>query len=778
VRHLLDVVRGDEPFYFLNELVDLFLAAARGPWSLMESIADQLETMDITARDVATAMDDDPATEFNALLLQGPSQFPASLVDQYEVDAAELRFIGQMPASLGRSLDGNGQVDVAPLDQVQDWSSHRLRHTLQRRWLVRPTRPERWLITSTAMGWRVRSADDDRMLTTDDLCCWLDSSESAGDVFAVCEVDDFAVHPVKPSASRVRHLPYPFDHYLTVNSDIDFANEPQVERTIERISDELGLSIGGSYYLDAVRTHAVSAATGPVERWSGQGAMDTLHAWLDTIDVEQGNIALDPDDVRHKVEDLASRGLSPLLFTTHGGGHAVKEYGNLHTGKAEPSAHDMDRPDSPFYLMPALRRLGVRFVSPVGHASTPKLAPIDKLVETLELADGDPIGVFRRLLSRRHVELGFPERWRDDKNASNAAALGFQVSDITQRLKWSQVGHGGILYTHLNHIPGDQTIDRLGWTEETHRAFELLAWRFHGGSDDRYPGERVWVAPAAVIVAYANTAQRATDVVEVAGDMVSIGSWDDDRLDMRAPAYSTHGTTLLHGLTVYVDDATKARVEVEGHQIDTFVRNPCDATGRQSITIVDDSAPRAVLLGGNVVCQSPQTQWMIAPIPLRGMTHVAFTVELDEGNAQVGFADERGVWHEVSVSQPGRHVVPLPMFGMLAGVRISGARLHDVVLLRPRGCVRERGDTCVLGGRVRCDGPLDFSSWRVVVGDSQITIDDDGSYAVRDLPRGARLRCHLQIDGRNFVSLRGREALMTCDQWDWDYEVRSADLLE
>ena len=91
----------------------------------------------------------------------------------------------------------------------------------------------------------------------------------------------------------------PFHHFLAFNSDIDWSSHRQVEGVYQRLNVELGLPVAGSFYLCAATPEWVSASdargaprqsvrehpTDGVPTWFHGGAMDTLHAWLDTIDV-------------------------------------------------------------------------------------------------------------------------------------------------------------------------------------------------------------------------------------------------------------------------------------------------------------------------------------------------------------------------------------------------------------------------------------------------------------------------------------------------------------
>jgi hypothetical protein len=55
------------------------------------------------------------------------------------------------------------------------------------------------------------------------------------------------------------------------------------------------------------------------------------------------------------------------------------------------------------------------------------------------------------------------------------------------------------------------------------------------------------------------------------------------------------GTRDLNGITIFVKSADAASLTVDGESIVQFTRNPPDDSGRESITIVDDNTPTAIL---------------------------------------------------------------------------------------------------------------------------------------------------------------------------------------
>ena len=113
---------------------------------------------------------------------------------------------------------------------------------------------------------------------------------------------------------------------------------------------------------------------------------------------------------------------------------------------------------------------------------------------------------------------------------------------------------------------------------------KLAAWKYGW----RQTGQKLWLAPPAVAMRYQMAMAKLDGNYEIDDNAVEIDSDGNGWPDKRYPAQD------LHGVTFYVQEASKARVMVDGKEISSLMRNQADASGRQSITIVDDSTPTTV----------------------------------------------------------------------------------------------------------------------------------------------------------------------------------------
>jgi hypothetical protein len=124
------------------------------------------------------------------------------------------------------------------------------------------------------------------------------------------------------------------------------------------------------------------------------------------------------------------------------------------------------------------------------------------------------------------------------------------------------------------------------------RAFQHLAAAQYGTASEH---DRVWAPAIGTLVRFKIAMKHASDHIDVdPGGTVRVRPWLDPITGATVPEEGA-GTRDLHGLTIYVPAAEQARVFVADREIESFTRNPRDATGRESVTLVDDSAVTPLL---------------------------------------------------------------------------------------------------------------------------------------------------------------------------------------
>jgi len=115
---------------------------------------------------------------------------------------------------------------------------------------------------------------------------------------------------------------------------------------------------------------------------------------------------------------------------------------------------------------------------------------------------------------------------------------------------------------------------------------------------DRSVGEqrRVWSPPANSWLRYQIMKSGVQKHVKIgeSGSDVEITPWQDAVTQITMPDLLA-STRDLHGLTIYVADPDKASIHVAGREVHSFTRNPPDASGRGSVTIVDDNTPTSLI---------------------------------------------------------------------------------------------------------------------------------------------------------------------------------------
>jgi hypothetical protein len=175
-------------------------------------------------------------------------------------------------------------------------------------------------------------------------------------------------------------------------------------------------------------------------------------------------------------------------------------------------------------------------------------------------------------------------------------------------------------YTHFGTTRFDPTYAASATEPFPPAAMEelrALALDYHDPSKTLPPHRRPWIPASGVWSNYRimREALKGQIQVDPASSAVTIRSKIDPVLKQRLPDPAS-GARDLHGVTIYVPDAEKARIDLDGRPIRWFTRNPVDETGRPSVTILDDWSP-AVLLGrldpaetGKIATAGGKAEWV------------------------------------------------------------------------------------------------------------------------------------------------------------------------
>lgn len=180
-------------------------------------------------------------------------------------------------------------------------------------------------------------------------------------------------------------------------------------------------------------------------------------------------------------------------------------------------------------------------------------------------------------------------------------------------------------YTHFGTTRADptaRTTSEAPFPSITMEAFRKLAEDYYDPSGTLPEKARVWIPPSAVWSNYRLMREKLADRVSVdpATSTVKIASFVDDVLKQRLPQPQT-GSRDLHGITVFVPDASRASVLLDGAPLTSFTRNSADASGRESITIVDDNTPTTIFhrldpsASGAAAVEGASYEWRMGDSP-------------------------------------------------------------------------------------------------------------------------------------------------------------------
>ncbi len=147
------------------------------------------------------------------------------------------------------------------------------------------------LIHSTPTGWLWIACDGAETLldTGETVRCLAASADKR--IAVVIDVAHLATEPREASGfSPARTLPWPFDYWLALASDVDWTTHEHLERQAEELCDRLGLPFSTSAYLLShsrlwpAWTPRDGAEENLLARWCAEGVLDTVHGLVHSFD--------------------------------------------------------------------------------------------------------------------------------------------------------------------------------------------------------------------------------------------------------------------------------------------------------------------------------------------------------------------------------------------------------------------------------------------------------------------------------------------------------------
>ncbi len=242
---------------------------------------------------------------------------------------------------------------------------------------------------------------------------------------------------------------------------------------------------------------------------------------------------------------------------------------------------DADHPASVTRAVPEVTdALGVSFVIPCGFVCLrAQSLELFDLVFPAIYQDGSPVYMAARVNTYTN---GTPVGGQPGKSIADVFEAKLTAAmDSLDDATW----HAAPLYTHLG-IHVDKTLEAASLQREAYFSGTALqrAMRSHFGMPGLASGAaRNWFLTASCVYQYVYALLHLPDHTRRDGDTIAISDWVDPHTSQRQP----RSVAQLYGVTFYVEDAETARVTFNGRPVHRLGRNPADATGRQSVTILE-----------------------------------------------------------------------------------------------------------------------------------------------------------------------------------------------
>ena len=224
-----------------------------------------------------------------------------------------------------------------------------------------------------------------------------------------------------------------------------------------------------------------------------------------------------------------------------------------------------DAPGSALYCCDLLAGQGLRFINPSGTSGQPldALHPLEVLARGRR-RDEAPVYVARRILpaiARGRLDRGLSKKLQAKSRLSTFSAR------LRTALDQTTPTSGPLAFPLYTHLGANQE-----WEDRAERfepeEIRALQDRVFGFGGDVGDDARTYVVRASAFYTYLQMLGQIAERVERDGDTVRLRSGPDPWLDERFPRSAGE----LHGLTLSVPDARRARVELDGTPLPDLLR--------------------------------------------------------------------------------------------------------------------------------------------------------------------------------------------------------------
>ncbi len=330
-----------------------------------------------------------------------------------------------------------------------------------------------------------------------------------------------------------------------------------------------------------VRRVLVANVTGPL-------LTERLRTLRDTYGVEMG--AITTHSSYHFRQPRISQARDTAQAQNTGGEALSALTGSATEADGLVFSTEADDPWSLVRVMPdAVDAQALRFVVPAGFtANSPTGSPAHDLVRPAGTRSDAGIYVAKRVMPNAAEPP--PGKVLDQLKSCHGT---FETR--VDRFLDDALASPGLLsplYTHLGSFDQGDDPDHYkasrtaAWAPEPYfagSALRRLQDHVFNRSGQIEPGARVWFTRASVLYDYALMMRSlGSQISRPAPDTIDIASWHDDRLGLSLPLSPAQ----LYGVTLYVEDAARANVRLDGQSL-LLARNPADDTGRPSVTILE-----------------------------------------------------------------------------------------------------------------------------------------------------------------------------------------------
>lgn len=278
-------------FGFLVDSAEIISRVLTRPTTVWKSLADEIGRQGITVEGIGCSLRNTLTARLNLLWcyracgrLRGEPLL--RLLRNFEFESLEWGYLtrGHSDSEFAEPLDGIRYIEAKAVYSFDPVYVRGIAVTtnFNLQVIIHPAGGK--IVFTDESGWKIIDNVVERNAGTGEIISTFSRDNQAPVGILIIDADHLIFEdsprlPIPDLDQQLRRLPYPYTHFLAINSDIDWSDWDMFARSMDYFHYSLGIPLSASLYLESSdpRWPAWNQFNEKVERYWSCGALDTIH---------------------------------------------------------------------------------------------------------------------------------------------------------------------------------------------------------------------------------------------------------------------------------------------------------------------------------------------------------------------------------------------------------------------------------------------------------------------------------------------------------------------